>query len=257
MLLQILKLVGLDVPAKIEAVKASLERRVEQATDHVKQVAREAAVIAALSAVAIVTAVMAVGVGLIALYFWTANAYGMYAGLGVVGAILVVVTVALAAAAAVKARSLSSNGITPQRDTAGTAVTASDPALIENAAAAEAAATQLRSDVIAPASDAVAPASSVPPASAAAARPAAPMSSARDLVEPLAYLLPKVVKFPTIGNPAVDELIGNLAATARGTADEAVNRAANVIRQGNRANLVVVLTGAAMVGWMLARHSRR
>jgi hypothetical protein len=101
-------------------------------------VAQEAAVIAALSAVAIVTGVMAVGVGLIALYFWTANAYGMYAGLGVVAAILVVVTVALAAAAAVKAKSLSSNGITPQRYTAGTAVTPSDPALIENAAAAEA-----------------------------------------------------------------------------------------------------------------------
>jgi hypothetical protein len=56
MLFKILKLFGLDVPAKMEAVKASLELRVEQATDHVKQVAREAAVIAALSAVATVTA---------------------------------------------------------------------------------------------------------------------------------------------------------------------------------------------------------
>jgi hypothetical protein len=252
MLFKILKLFGLDVPAKIEAVKASLERRVEQATDHVKQLALEAAVIAALSAVAIVTAVMAVGVGLIALYFWTANAYGMYAGLGVVGGILVVVTVALAAAAAVEARSMASNGTTPERTTAATAAPAYDPNLIENAA--EAAATQMHSVVIAPASDAVAPA---PPAFAPAARPAAPFSSARDLVEPLAYLLPKVVKFPTIGDPAVDELIGNLAATARSTADEAVNRAANVIRQGNRANLIVVLTGAAMVGWILAHHSRR
>jgi hypothetical protein len=250
MLFKILKLFGFDVPAKIEVVKASLERRVEQATDHVKQVAQEAAVIAALSAVAIVTAVMAVGVGLIALYFWTANAYGMYAGLGVLGGILVVVTVALAMAAAVKARSMASNGTTSERYTAGTAITASDPDVIENAAVAEATATQLQPNVAASASDAVAP------AYAAAARPT-PMSSARDLVEPLAYLLPKVLKFPTIGNPAVDELIGNLAATARGTADEAVNRAANVIRQGNRANLVVVLTGAAIVGWMLARHSRR
>jgi hypothetical protein len=250
MLFKILKLFGFDVPAKIEAVKASLERRVEQATDHVKQVAQEAAVIAALSAVAIVTAVMAVGVGLIALYFWTANAYGMYAGLGVLGGILVVVTVALAMAAAVKARSMASNGTTSERYTAGTAITASDPDFIENAAVAEPAATQLQPNVAASASDAVAP------AYAAAARPT-PMSSARDLVEPLAYLLPKVLKFPTIGNPAIDEVIGNLAATARGTADEAVNRAANVIRQGNRANLVVVLTGAAIVGWMLARHSRR
>jgi len=254
MLFKILKLFGLDVPAKIEAVKASLERRVEQATDHVKQVAKEAAVIAALSVVAVVTAVMAVGVGLIALYFWTANAYGMYAGLGVVGANLVVVTVALAAAAAVKARSLASDGTTPERTTAGTAGMASDSALIENAAIAEAPATRLRSDGIAPASDAVAPA---PPASGPVARPVAPMSSARDLVEPLAYLLPEVVKFPTIGNLVVDELIGNLAATARGTADDAVIRAANVIRQGSRADLIVVLTGAAFVGWLLAHQSRR
>ena len=62
MLFKILKLFGLDIPAKIEAAKAELERRVEQATDHVKQVAQEAAVIAAFSAVASVTAAMAVGV---------------------------------------------------------------------------------------------------------------------------------------------------------------------------------------------------
>ena len=94
--------VGLDVPVKIEAAKASLERRVEEAADHVKQVAVGAAVIAALSAIATITAAMAVGVGLIALYRWTADAYGAYAALGVVGVILVVATVILATAAAIK-----------------------------------------------------------------------------------------------------------------------------------------------------------
>jgi hypothetical protein len=63
MLLKVLKLLGLDIPAKIEEVRADLELRVEQATDHVKQVAQEAAVIAAFSAVASVTAAMAIGVG--------------------------------------------------------------------------------------------------------------------------------------------------------------------------------------------------
>jgi hypothetical protein len=67
-LFKILKLFGLDV----EAVKASLELRVEQAIDHVKQVAGKAAVIAALCAIATITAAMAVSVGLIALYRWTA-----------------------------------------------------------------------------------------------------------------------------------------------------------------------------------------
>jgi DNA-binding MurR/RpiR family transcriptional regulator len=65
------------------------------------------------------------------------------------------------------------------------------------------------------------------------------------------------VKYPSIGNPVVDELIGSLRTTAHGTADEAIGRAANVIRHGNRTNLVIVLTGAAFVGWLLTRHSRQ
>jgi hypothetical protein len=88
-LFNILKLFGLDIPAKIEAVKANLELRVEQATNQVKQVAQEAAVIAVFSAIATITGAMALGVGLIAFYRWAADAYGAYAGLGVVGAILV------------------------------------------------------------------------------------------------------------------------------------------------------------------------
>jgi ABC-type multidrug transport system fused ATPase/permease subunit len=110
-LFKILKLFGLDVPAKIEAAKASLERRVEQAADHVKKVAVEAAVIAALSVIASITAAMAVGVGLIALYRWTADAYSAYAALGVVGAILVVATVTCATTATIKSKSLALNGI--------------------------------------------------------------------------------------------------------------------------------------------------
>ena len=60
MLFKILRLFGLDVPAKIEAVKAGFEEGVEQATDHVKQVAQEAAIIAAFSLVATVAAALAV-----------------------------------------------------------------------------------------------------------------------------------------------------------------------------------------------------
>src|SRR3984893_342717 len=83
-----------------------------------------------------------------------------------------------------------------------------------------------------------------------------PAAAASDLVEPLALILSKIVKYPSLGNPIVDELINGLRSTARGTADEAVNSAANMIRHGDRTNLVVVLTGAAFVGWLLSHHSR-
>jgi len=125
--------VGLDVPVKIEAAKASLERRVEEAADHVKQVAVGAAVIAALSAIATITAAMAVGVGLIALYRWTADAYGAYAALGVVGVILVVATVILATAAAIKSKSLAPNRIKLPRYGA-----TSDPGVTMSASAVDA-----------------------------------------------------------------------------------------------------------------------
>jgi len=242
MLFKMLKLLGLDIPAKIEAVKASLELRVEQATDHVKQVAQEAAVIGALSASATITAAMAAGVGLIALYRWMTDAYSPYAGLAVVGIILLAATVTLATAAAIKAKSLAANGIKVGRY-AASAGAISDPDVIISASVADAAAAE-------PYSDAYSRISFSP------ATPAAPMSSASDLVEPLAFVLSKFVKYPRIGNPVVDELIGNLRATAHGTADEAIGRAADVIRHGDRTNLIVVLTGAAFVGWLLSHHSR-
>ena len=73
----------------------------------------------------------------------------------------------------------------------------------------------------------------------------------------MAFFLSKVVKYPRAGNPIVDELIGNLRDTADGTADEAIARAADVIRKGDRFHLVIVLSGAAIIGWLLARQSQR
>jgi hypothetical protein len=236
MLFNILKVFGLDIPAKIEAAKASLERRVEHATDHVKLVARQAAVVAVLYAAAALTAATAAGVGFIALYRWAAEAYGVYAGLGIVGVILIVVTAGLATAAAIKGKSLASNGIKIPHRPADSASEVADSA--------------------------VANPSEVPPAGGYAWQAPdtttriSPAAAASDLVEPLALILSKIVKYPSLGNPIVDELINGLRSTARGTADEAVNSAANMIRHGDRTNLVVVLTGAAFVGWLLSHHSR-
>jgi len=244
MLFKVLKLFGLDIPAKIEAAKASLELHVAQATDHVKQVAQEAAVIAALSAFAALAAAMAAGVGLIALYRWTADAYGVYAGLGVVGAILLAATVIFATAAALKGQLLAADRIKLPRHAICIADVSSDPGVITGDFAADAGTSEPHAGAY----------SSVSPTTAMSAAPAA---SPSDLAEPLAFFLSKFVKYPRIGNPAVDELIGSLRATAHGTADEAIACAANVVRHGNRTNLIVVLAGAAAVGWLLTHHSRQ
>jgi hypothetical protein len=82
-----------------------------------------------------------------------------------------------------------------------------------------------------------------------------PAVSAGDLIEPLAFLLRRYLKYPALGHPVLDELVGNLRNTARGTADEAVERAANLLRYGDRRQLFMLLGGAAFAGWVLARQS--
>ena len=221
MLFKILKLFGIDVPAKIEAAKTSLERRVEQATDHVKQVARDAALIAALAAIAAVAATVAVGIGLIALYRWTADAYGVYAGLEVTGGLMVAVALLCGVGAAIKGKSL---GSTEASASEGNELLTSE----------ERATTLSREPPIA----------TIQPTTA----------SASDIIEPLSLLLSKIVRYPTLGNPDVDRLIDNLRVTAQGAADETINSAAHVIRNGDRTNLMVVLTGAAFIGWLLSHH---
>jgi hypothetical protein len=229
MLIKTLKLFGLDVPAKVAAAKSMIEQRVEEVTDYAKQVTQTAAVIAALSAVAGVLVAMAVGVGLFALYRAVAESYGVDAGLGVVAGILIVAALILLLIARTEGQSLSNRHIfEPLRPLATAAVSAAAPA------------------VAAP---------SLPLAPSHASFAGVPVVSAGDLIEPLAFLLGRYLKYPALGHPALDELVGNLRSTARGTADEAVERAANLLRYGGRGQLFMLLGGAAVAGWVLARQN--
>jgi hypothetical protein len=226
MLFKILKLFGLDVPAKVAAAKSMIEQRVEEVTDYAKQATQTAAVIAALSAVAGVLVAMAVGVGLFALYRAVAESYGVNAGLGVVAGILIVAALILLLIARTKGQSLSNRQVfEPLRPTAAPSVAA----------------------------PAAAPSLALAPSPASFGR--APVVSAGDLIEPLAFLLGRYLKYPALGHPVLNELVGNLRNTARGTANEAVERAANLVRYGDRGQLFMLLGGAAVAGWLLARQS--
>ena len=227
MLFKILMLFGLDVPAKVAAAKSMIEQRVEELTDYAKQATQTAAVIAALSAVAGILVAMALGVGLFALYRAVAESYGVNAGLGVVAAILIVAALILLLIARTKGQSLPNRHIfEPLRPLASAGASAAAPAI-------------------------AAPSLAHAPSPASFA--GVPIVSAGDLIEPLAVLLGRYLKYPALGHP-LDELVGNLRNTARGTADEAVERAANLVRYGDRSQLLILLGGAALVGWLLARQ---
>jgi len=179
----------------------------------------------ALSACAAVLVAMAVGVGLFALYRVVAESYGVNAGLDVVAGVLIVAALILFLIARVKGQSLSNRPIfkPPSLPTAAFSpapvVTATEPAWVS------------------------------PPPSGGRGQPAG------DLLEPLAIMLTKYIKYPALGHPVLDELVGKLRATVRGTADEAAESAANLVRYGNRGQLLVMLAGAAFFGWLLTRQT--
>lgn len=238
MLIKILRLFGLDVPAKLEAAKAAIESRVEQATDRVRQVAQEAAVVAALCVGAAIAAALTLCVGLVAVYQWASDAYGTYVGLAVVGAILLSTAIVCAVAAIIRSRSFSANRVG-----------------IPNSAGAPAHdAIAVRAGNEVPAAALYPPYSSTSPPRST---PERPLTAAQDLIEPLAFLLSKYLRYPTIGHPVLDDLVGHLKANAHGTMEETVERAARVVQEGDRKNLFVVLTGAAFIGWLLSHHARQ
>jgi hypothetical protein len=231
MLFKILNLFGLDVRAEVAAVKNQIDQRVEDMAERAKHVALSTALIIALSTFAGLFLTMAIGVGLIALYQTEAATYGGNLALGIVATVLVVATLILIVAAWLLGRSLSIKPSSQLPDSAH----------------------ELPDDVTTtPTVVRAAPPVRVP---APATFENAPVDSAGDFMEPLAFLLAKYVKFPVLGHPVLDEVVGNLRVTARGTAEEAVERATNLVRYGDRGQLFLMLGGAAVAGWLLARQS--
>jgi uncharacterized membrane protein len=237
MLFKILKLFGLDVPSRVEAATASLEVRVDRVIDRLRDLAQGAVLLAVLGVAALISALMAAAAGLFAVYRLTADAYGEYAGLGVVAAILITATVVLLAVMIAKVRSLEAPKVTTLSPTNDERV--SDARL---SAAAEPQIPDPTFEENVPAVEAI-------------ALPHAP-ASAGDLIEPLTYILSDVIRIPTLGNPFVDQFLDKLRGAAHDNAEDTVHRAANVVRFGSRLDLLAVLGGTAAFAWLVTRNAQ-
>jgi hypothetical protein len=213
MLFKLLKLFGLDVRAEFAAVKGEIERRIDEAAGRARHTAIAAAIIGVLATLAGLFAIMAIGVGLFALYRLEDAAYGPNVALGILAAVLVAAVVILLGAAWMVGRSLSGP---PQAEIAATTVPAA------------------------------------PQAVAAEAASPAP-EPAGDLVEPLTFLLGLLAKDRKFGHPAVDEFVATLQTPAGGKIDDAVGQALNLVRHGDRTQLAIILSAAMATGWLLAR----
>jgi hypothetical protein len=52
-------------------------------------------------------------------------------------------------------------------------------------------------------------------------------------------------------------LAASLRGGASGSANKALDGAANIVRDGDRTNLAMAVAGAMLLGWVVARRSRR
>jgi uncharacterized membrane protein YqjE len=231
MLFKIIKLFGIDLPARMAEVRINLEDRFDLTKDSVEHAAQRAAMLATLFFLTGLTALSAFGVGLVALYSWVSTNYGQFHGFAAIGAVLLVIAIVMYAIAI--GRTKSWRGESARR-----------------IAAKKRELAQVRADRVAATIKAFERPALPPPQ-----RPAG-VTAASDLIEPLVWALSKTIKLPAMENPAMDKLFARLRSSARDVAGDTVEGLVRAVRYGDRPQVFAALGGAMFVGWFLGRHNQ-
>ena len=82
-------------------------------------------------------------------------------------------------------------------------------------------------------------------------------AKAEDLVEPLFALLAEYLRWPQTGHLVTDGLLRQVRPQAQETTNEAVARAAELLRNGDRTTMLSVLGAAALFGWLIGHAATR
>jgi hypothetical protein len=231
MFFKLLKLAGLDINAKIAELKADLAFKAEQASEQVTRKARAMAMVAGVLWCAGIFALLALIVGLFALYKWGEIHYGVFTGLTFAGVLLTVLTTILVLAALWMVRQSASEQSVWH---------------IVGESTSFPKATRQVGDA---GQDEMGEGFVPPPYRTSTAKP-------EDLVEPLIALLGQYLRPPQTGYQAIDDLLGQIGSRARGATEEAVARGSDLVRNGNRATMLSVLGAATLFGFLLARGAQ-
>jgi ABC-type multidrug transport system fused ATPase/permease subunit len=228
MLFKIIKLFGIDLPARMAEVRINLEDRFDLAKDSVEYAAQRAAVLATLFFLAGLAALSAFGVGLVALYSWVSTNYGQFYGFAAIGAVLLFIAIVMYAIAIRKTKSWRGESM-------------------RRIAAKKRELAQVRADRVAATMEAFERPALPPPERSAGVTAA---------IEPLAWALSKTIKLPAMENPAMDDLFARLQSSARDVAEDTVEGLVRAVRYGDRPQVFAALGGAMFVGWFLGRHNQ-
>ena len=218
MLRQLLLLTGVE--QRLHAIRQRLEARAEGIILHGKSVAMQVAVAAGLAAGSIVILVLALVAGLMALFLWLQPHYGSLAAAGIVGVGLLVVAALLAICAYAifirKNPPISIADMPPPE--------AAPPGADAGVAGAPEGVT---------------------------GAPLRPISLGE--VDAMFSLAGRYGRMPLTGIEPIDNLVRAVSPKAEEATREAVARAANLMRHGDRTTMLTVLGAAVAAGWLLTK----
>jgi hypothetical protein len=222
MLQQILHVTGLD--RKLETLKHNLEHQANQAIGHVKSVAIQIAVAAALGTAAAIFALMTLVAGLVALFAWLQPEYGTLIAIGSAAAVLASITLILALSAIVIAKK--------------------EPPSFESSEPLK---------VTQPSRSEARPIPRIAPEEPSPNR----QSTSSEIIDLVVGVLGHIARSARTGVEPVDNIIRTLEPQAELATKDAVARAANLVQAGDRKTMFAILGAATALGWLAVKASDR
>jgi uncharacterized membrane protein YqjE len=235
MLRNILHITGLE--QKLEAVRDRIEGEAQSLMQHGKAVAIQMAIASALATGAAILGLMALVAGLIALFFWLEPQVGSITAMGLIAGCLLVIGVILAVCAAMIGR----------KETPRVPAVVPNPAATADIAAARMAEAKLDLGGHDPLSRDYLGLGDF--------QPARPVTAAE--VESLFAVAGQFTRLPNTGVESVDNMLRALAPKAEEATREAVARAANLVRYGDRPTVLAILGTALAIGWAMTKVDHR
>jgi hypothetical protein len=197
-------------------LKLRLGERTNEAVKNVKEVALRISVVAALAVAAAIFALLALIIGVVALYAWLEPAYGVLQALGITGGALAIIALLLIGAATLVGR----------RTTARPKTNEIPPSPLPLSAR---------------------------PAPADSSSSSVSGAAAGDMIEPFVSLVRHYAHTARTGSAPVDDFIRQMESRVELETKKAVTRAATLVQTGDRATMLAVLCAAATVGWLLVK----
>lgn len=231
MLHSILQITGIE--QKLEALRSRIEGQAQSLMQHGKAVAIQMAIATGLAVGAAILGLMALVAGLITLFFWLEPQVGSIAAMGIIAAGLLVIGIVLAVSAAMIGRKE-----TPRVP----AVVASPVATADIAAARMAEAKMDLNKHVPPGRDYL---------GLGEFQSARPVTA--EEVESLFAVAGQFTRLPNTGIEQVDNMLRSLAPKAEEATREAVARAANLVRYGDRTTVLAILGTALAIGWAMTK----